>query len=197
MLTHTMTLFLIGYRCTGKTSVGEVLARQLGWRFVDTDRMVVESAGVSIVQMVADHGWPFFREQERQALVSVSAGDRQVVATGGGTVLDERNISTMKQSGRIVWLTASEKTILTRMLGDSATAESRPSLTDQGRLAEITSVLLERIPLYEMAAELVIDTDRETIAVICDRIIAELKLRDSGIKELRDCRSGFQPRSDS
>ena len=178
MLTNTMNLFLIGYRCTGKTSVGEVLARQLGWRFVDTDRMVVESAGVSIVRMVVDHGWPFFREQERQALVSVSTGDRKVVATGGGIVLDERNISTMKQCGRIVWLTASEKTILTRMLGDSATSESRPSLTDQGRLAEITSVLSDRTPLYEKAAELVIDTDREKIVVICDRIIAEFQIAE-------------------
>ncbi len=177
MLTHTMTLFLIGYRCSGKTSVGEVLARQLGWRFVDTDRMVVESAGVSIVQMVADHGWPFFREQERQALVSVSTGDRQVVATGGGIVLDERNISTMKQSGRIVWLTASEKTILTRQLGDSATIESRPSLTRQGLAAEITSVLAERRPLYEKAADRVIATDRRTVAAICIRIMAALALQ--------------------
>jgi len=177
MLTHTMNLFLIGYRCTGKTSVGEVLARQLGWRFVDTDRMVVESAGVSIVRMVVDHGWSFFREQERQALVSVSTGDRKVVATGGGIILDERNISIMKQAGRIVWLTASEKTILTRMFGDSATAESRPSLTGQGRLEEITSVLSDRIPLYEKAAELVINTDREKIVVICDRIVSALGLK--------------------
>ena len=99
--------------------------------------MVVDTAGVSIARMVADHGWPFFREQERQALVSVSTGDRQVVATGGGIILDERNISTMKRSGRIVWLTASERTILTRMLDDSATAGSRPSLTRQGLTAEI------------------------------------------------------------
>jgi shikimate kinase len=178
---RTMNLFLIGYRCTGKTSVGEVLAQQLGWRFVDTDRMVVDAAGVSIVRMVADRGWSFFREQERQALVSVSAGDHQVVATGGGIVLDERNVSIMKQSGRIVWLTASEKTILARMRGDSATAESRPSLTDQGPLAEIASVLSERMPLYEKAAELVIDTNREKIVVICDRIIAEFE-----ISEFRD-----------
>jgi len=177
MLTHTMNLFLIGYRCTGKTSVGEVLARQLGWRFVDIDRLVVESAGVSIVRMVVDHGWPFFREQERQALVSVSTGDRKVVATGGGIVLDERNISTMKQSGRIVWLTASEKTILTRQLGDSATVESRPSLTRQGLAAEITSVLAERRPIYEKAADRVIATDQRTIAATCKRIIAAMGLQ--------------------
>jgi len=176
MLTDAMNLFLIGYRCTGKTSVGGVLAQQLGWRFVDTDRMVVEAAGVSIVQMVADHGWPFFREQERQALISVSTGDRQVVSTGGGVVLDERNVSTMKQSGMIVWLTASQKTILTRLLGDPITAEGRPSLTRQGLTAEIASVLAERRPLYEKAADRVVATDRITIAAVCERIIVALGL---------------------
>jgi shikimate kinase len=173
-----MNLFLIGYRCTGKTSVGEVLARQLGWRFVDTDRMVVDAVGVSIVRMVADHGWPFFREQERQALVSASTGDHQVVATGGGVVLDDRNVATMKKSGMIVWLTASLKTIEARMRGDDATEGNRPSLTGQGRLAEIASVLSERMPLYEKAAELVIDTDQEKISAICDRIIAEFEIAE-------------------
>ncbi|MEE4114262.1 MAG: shikimate kinase AroL [Desulfobacteraceae bacterium] len=177
MLTRTMNLFLIGYRCTGKTSVGEVLAQQLGWRFVDTDRMVVDTGGVSIARMVADHGWPFFREQERQALVSVSTGHRQVVATGGGIILDERNVSAMKQSGRIVWLTADERTILTRMRGDSATSESRPSLTRQGLTAEIAAVLAERRPLYEKAADRIIATDRRTVAVICERILDAIGLQ--------------------
>ena len=168
-----MNLFLIGYRCTGKTTVGKAMANRFGWPFVDTDQRIVDMSGSSIVRMVDEKGWPYFREQERQALKTLSADDLQVVATGGGIILDERNISIMKQSGRIVWLTASEKTILTRMLGDSATSESRPSLTDQGRLAEITSVLSDRTPLYEKAAELVIDTDQEKIVDICDRIIAE------------------------
>lgn len=177
MPADSMNLFLIGYRCTGKTTVGETLAQRLNWDFVDTDQKVVETAGVSIVQMVEAHSWLFFRELEGQALASLSTGDRQVVATGGGIILDERNISIMKQSGRIVWLTASERTILTRMLGDSATAESRPSLTRQSLTAEITAVLAERRPLYEKAADRVIATDRRTVAVICERILAAFGLQ--------------------
>jgi shikimate kinase len=172
-----MNLFLIGYRCTGKTTVGEALARQMDWSFVDTDRMVVETAGVSIARMVADHGWPVFRQQERLALASVSTGDRQVVATGGGIVLDERNIDTMRKSGRVVWLTASQKIILARLLEDAATAGSRPSLTDQGLSAEIASVLGKRRPLYAKAADQVIDTDRKTVASICEQVIAALRRR--------------------
>ena len=172
-----MNLFLIGFRCTGKTTVGEALAQRLDRTFVDTDRRVVETAGVGIAQMVDAHGWLFFRERERKALRAVSAGNQQVVATGGGIILDERNIITMKESGRVVWLTASPKTIEVRMRGDDATEGNRPSLTGQGRLEEITSVLSERIPLYEKAAELVIDTDREGIVAICDRIVSALGLK--------------------
>jgi len=83
----------------------------------------------------------------------------------------------MKQAGKIVWLTASQKTIEARMRGDDATLSNRPSLTGQGWREEITSVLSERIPLYEKAADLVIDTDREKIVTICDRIVSALGLK--------------------
>ncbi len=172
-----MNLFLIGYRCTGKTTVGKALAERLAWRFVDTDRMISQNSGTSIDRMVAEKGWPFFREQEQQALQAVSASDRQVVATGGGVVVDDRNVATMKASGTVVWLTASRKTIEARMLADDATAGNRPSLTGQEQRAEIASVLAERRPLYEKAGDLTIDTDRDPIAAICDRIMEKLGLK--------------------
>lgn len=176
MLTNAMNLFLIGYRCTGKTTVGKALARRLGWLFVDTDRMVVETAGTSIAKMVDEKGWPYFRDQELQALQALSADDRQVVATGGGAVLDNRNVSAMRKSGTVVLLTASRKTIAARMLADDATEGSRPSLTGQGLVREITSVLCERRPLYEKAADFVVDTNRKTIEAICDRILEKVGL---------------------
>lgn len=171
-----MNVFLIGYRCTGKTTVGETLAKRLGWDFVDTDRKVVETVGVDIAQMVEDHGWPFFREQEYKALHAVSPNDSQVVATGGGIVLDNRNICTMKTSGRVVWLTASEQVIQARMLGDDATFGSRPSLTGEGLIEEISAVLNARKPLYEEAADYQTDTGRCGVADVCNRIMAALKL---------------------
>lgn len=176
-----MNLFLIGYRCTGKTTVGEALARRLGWNFVDTDRLIVDRAGVSIAHMVRMNGWTYFREQEHEVVKTVSTGDRQVVASGGGIVLDDRNIALMRQSGRIVWLTASEPTIATRMQKDEQTAGSRPTLTGLGRIAEIKAVLAERTPLYEKAADLTIDTDQASIMDVSDRIVAEF-----GIEEFRD-----------
>ncbi len=168
-----MNIFLIGCRCTGKSTVGETLAERLGRPFMDTDRMVVEASGISIAKMVEKHGWPFFREREHEALLTSCARDNQVVATGGGIVLDVRNVSAMKDAGCAVWLTARRETILARMLGDETTAVSRPSLTGEGLLEEIDTVLAERKPLYAKAADLTIDTDQATIEEICERIVTK------------------------
>ncbi len=167
-----MNLFLIGYRCTGKSTVGRTLADRIGWPFVDTDQIIVETASAPIARIVAEKGWPYFREQERMALANVAAGNRQVVATGGGIILDARNMAAMQASGSVVWLMAGEWVIRTRLLADAATAGSRPALTNRGLIAEISAVLAERTPLYAKAADLTIDTDGMAISSICDRIKA-------------------------
>ncbi len=171
-----MNVFLIGYRCTGKTSVGEALAGALGWPFVDTDRMIVDASGQSIARMIAGGGWAMFRKREHDVLKAVCGNHHQVVATGGGIVLDADNRLAMQHAGTVVWLTASRKTIQSRMRNDETTAGNRPSITSQGVLEEIASVLAERRPLYEMAADLVIDTDRSTIEEICTQIIEALRI---------------------
>jgi len=185
-----MNLYLIGYRCTGKTTVGRSMAERLGWPLMDTDCVIVDAAGMSIDRMVASHGWPFFRQRESEVLFRVSAGNRQVVATGGGIVLDERNRQAMKATGKVVWLTASETCIRTRMLTDAATGDNRPALTGRGLLEEIETVLAERSPLYESAADLTIATDRASIEEICDRIVEALEIEDGGLRsEGKDRRS--------
>jgi shikimate kinase len=174
-----MNIFLIGYRCTGKTTVGKALAERLEHRFVDTDRMVVERSGMSIARMVAKHGWKHFRGQEHDALKAACANKKQVVGTGGGVVLDTRNCLAMQRTGKVVWLTADEKTIQSRMRVDETTAGSRPSLTGRGLLEEIETVMAERSPLYEKAADLIVETDRKTVEEICDRITKELRIGES------------------
>ena len=79
-------LFLIGYRCTGKTSAGKTLAAKLGWTFVDSDRVITAEIGCSIAEFIAANGWAAFRETERNVIVRLSEMDRQVVAAGGGVV---------------------------------------------------------------------------------------------------------------
>lgn len=169
-----MNLFLIGYRCTGKTRVGKQLARILNQTFVDTDAAIVRAEGVSVAEMVAAHGWPYFRQQEKESLAALCQKRHQVIATGGGIILDPENVARMKAGGKIVWLKAEPETIKARILADAATSDQRPALTENGLVPEIQAVLAERTPLYRKAADFAVDTDGIAIEGICDRILGWL-----------------------
>jgi shikimate kinase len=153
-----MNIYLVGYRCTGKSSVGQQLAASLGWAFVDTDSRVVTQAGQEIAAIVKKNGWAHFRRLEQSCLRAVADRHHQVVATGGGIVLDAHNVKIMKTSGVVVWLTAAPDIIRQRMRGDRQTENQRPALTDRNVIDEIETVLNERMPLYRAASEIVIDT---------------------------------------
>ena len=173
---YTMNIFLIGYRCTGKTCVGKSLAQTLGWSFIDADLELVDKHGMTISEIVSKEGWNSFREKEKAVLKRLSVLDKHVVATGGGVILDIENVEQMKKSGTIIWLKATPETIKERILQDRNTEELRPSLTSKGLVEEIEETLLDRKPLYESAMDFSIDTDSHSIDDICDRIIRELKV---------------------
>ncbi len=166
-----MNIFLIGYRCTGKTTVGRRLAVLTGRRFVDTDDCFTDRHGVTITEFVADYGWEAFRKQESVVLDTVSREDGNVVSTGGGIVLKPENVSLMKDRGLVVWLMASKETILDRMSADPASADFRPGLTDYPLQEEIARTLAERTPLYENAMDLSVDTEGMAVEDICRRVI--------------------------
>lgn len=170
-----MNLYLIGYRCTGKTTVGSLLARRLGRRFYDADAEVVKRCGMTIAQMVERKGWPAFRELEKEIIARLSRKRAVVVATGGGAILDPANVSAMKKSGKRVWLTAGIGTIRSRMAADGATADLRPALKTGGEsgktVDEIEETFRERLPLYKEAADMEIDTDRLPAQAVADRIL--------------------------
>ena len=176
-----MNVYLIGYRCSGKTSVGSALSCILGWSFMDTDGEVVHSAGMSIHEMVAQNGWEAFRLAEKQVIHRTSGLDRHVIATGGGMVLDPENVRLMKASGWVIWLTASSETVRMRMADDPVTGVQRPDLTAAGSLNEIDSVMTARQPLYQNAADLAIDTDDLEIGAVCQKILNFLDIKqDAG-----------------
>ncbi|MDF1593438.1 MAG: shikimate kinase [Desulfobacterales bacterium] len=166
-----MNIFLIGYRCTGKTSVGYALSKKLRLTFVDADRRLVEKEGKTIAEMVAGQGWDYFRLREKEVLKSICVLDGQVVATGGGVVLDPENVAAMKRCGRLVWLQAAPETIRRRLLMDDRTTEQRPALTSRGAADEIESTLKERAPYYQAAMDFSIDTDGQSVGDICEIIV--------------------------
>jgi len=170
-----MNLALIGYRCTGKTTIGRILAGKLGWPLVDTDTMVQERAGRSIKEIVATDGWPEFRRLEREAVAEAAARQGQVLSVGGGAVLDEANRKALRSSGRVILLTAAPEVLWQRMKADPKTAAERPDLTDSGGIAEIRDLLEERRPKYLAACHYEIQTDRFSPEETAGRILAWLK----------------------
>ena len=164
-----MILVLIGYRGTGKTAVGELLARRLQMPCIGMDEEVVNRAGMSTKEIVDKYGWPKFREIESEVARELSGRDNIIVDTGGGVIETLENIETLKKNARIFWLKASVDTIVSRI----QTCTERPALTAGKTFTEeVAEVLERRIPRYKSAANYEIDTDGRTPDQIADKIIS-------------------------
>lgn len=169
-----MNIYLIGYRCTGKTSVGKTLAEMTDMLFFDTDLDLVKEEGMDISEIIELSGWDVFRNMEKTIIKKVCSKTGFVVATGGGAVLDKENVDLMKSSGTLIWLRASTETIKKRMFKDPATKDFRPPLTSKGSIDEIEETVTSRNPYYKEAMDFYVDTDSKSISEICDSIIKEL-----------------------
>lgn len=176
-----MVVTLIGYRGTGKTTVGGQLAARLNWDFVDTDREIERQAGKSIAAIFAEDGEPRFRDLERHELEHQFLQQQRVVSAGGGAILDGTTRQRMVLAGPVVWLQASVETIVERLRRDESTASSRPSLTGEDIYQEVATVLGEREFLYAEPATLIINTDHRDITSIVDEIVAQLP--DRGVEQ--------------
>lgn len=166
-----MNVVLIGYRCSGKTEVGQSLAEKMNRPFLDTDVLIEERSGSTIEAMVAAGGWDRFRECERLVVAEVSQKSPLVIATGGGVVLDEDNVRNLKRKGWLVWLKAPTLVLRERMARDRRPGKNRPSLTDAGPLDEIEAVLKQREPFYEKASDWAVDTAGLSIAEVTSLIL--------------------------
>ncbi|MDB4733656.1 shikimate kinase [Planctomicrobium sp.] len=169
-----MVITLIGYRGTGKSSVGEHLASRLNWEYIDTDREIETQSGRSIADIFAENGEPYFRDLERNELARQLNGQDLVISAGGGAILSDDSRQRMVLAGPVIWLQASVETIVERLRSDESTSTSRPSLTGENIFAEVATVLEEREAKYAEPASLIINTDQREIASIVDEIIAQL-----------------------
>lgn len=166
-----MNIVLIGYRGTGKSTVGRILGARLGRSVVSTDAEIVARAGQSVPDLVARHGWEYFRDLETEVCREVATNDGVVIDTGGGAILRPQNVAALRKTGTLFWLRASVETIASRIGGDT----QRPSLTGtKSFIEEIQDVLQERTPKYAAAANHVIETDGRTIGQIVDDILTLL-----------------------
>lgn len=152
-----MSILLIGYRGSGKTTLGRKLADQMWLPFVDTDEMIVKRAGKSIKEIFADQGEQGFRDLEAEVVREVCGLNDHVVSLGGGVILREENRGTIRSAGhKVVYLHSTPETLYGRISADPATQATRPNLTAAGGLEEVKHLLAVREPLYRevMTAEL-------------------------------------------
>ena len=168
-------IILTGYRATGKSSIGKILADLLGFGFIDTDQTIEKRQGETIAEMVGRGGWDLFRRKEEDMLLELVRSRNKVIATGGGSVMHENAWEKLRQNALAVWLTADVKTICQRLAADSETDELRPALTEMGTLDEISMVLSQRQPIYEKSSDLTINTEGKTPQEVAEFIVAELK----------------------
>ncbi|MBN1366975.1 MAG: shikimate kinase [Dehalococcoidales bacterium] len=168
------SIALIGFMGTGKTAVGRILAAKLGKRFIELDELIEKRAGKSINDIFRG-GEIAFREMEIAAVKEVAGKKNQVIACGGGIVLNRINIDRLKQESITVLLTASPTVILKR----TSTSNNRPLLNIGDRLQNIRGLLKFRKSFYDSAADLEINTTRLSIEDIADRIIEKLRQDES------------------
>ncbi len=167
---------LIGFMGTGKTAVGQALAKKLGRRFIETDSLIEQKAGKSIPDIFAQDGEIAFRELEIQTIKEIANEKRVVIAGGGGIVLNKINIDRLKMGAVIVYLTASPQAILKRVLAQEG---QRPLLKVEDPARAIRDLLKFRRPFYERAADMTVNTSRLDIDAVAEDIISRLKGNES------------------
>ncbi len=151
-----MNIVLVGYRGTGKSAVGAIVAERLGMQCIAMDAKIVEKVGMSIPEFVEKHDWPAFRNVESEVARELSGVDNIVVDSGGGVIERPENIDALRTNGIIIWLKASVDAIVSRIEGGT----ERPSLTGVKSFTdEVEEILDRRIPKYAAAAQYEVDTD--------------------------------------
>jgi shikimate kinase len=163
-------VILIGFMGTGKSSVGRELARRWGFRFLDTDSIIRNQCGKSISEIFSVFGEPFFRDQEFATLTKLLYCHSSVIATGGGIVIQPRNVALLGKLGTTIWLKADQATIFERVSRN----KNRPLLQTDDPEGTIARLLAERAPLYESVADLIVDTSGLSHHEVADCVIAGL-----------------------
>ncbi|MGI8933062.1 MAG: shikimate kinase [Phormidesmis sp.] len=164
-------LYLVGMMGAGKTTVGRKLAKRLGYRFLDTDALIEQTAGQPITDLFAQTGEAAFRALETQVLAQVSAHTQLVVATGGGIVTQPMNWSHLRH-GVVIWLDVPVPVLVSRLSGDI----SRPLLKDADITTKLEALLAERGDHYALA-DIRIAYEARSIGKTCDRILSAIQQR--------------------
>lgn len=157
-VTRPLNVILIGFMGCGKTTVGNLLARQLGFQFLDTDHLLVKKAKRPIPLIFEQEGEQGFRAWESSVLDDLAPCDRSVIATGGGIVTVPDNIPKLRALGLVIWLNPPEEVLYQRIMRNN----DRPLVRTENPRQTVHDLLSRRRPLYSQAAHLDVDVSDVT-----------------------------------
>jgi shikimate kinase/3-dehydroquinate synthase len=163
-------VFLVGLMGAGKTTIGRILARKLGKRFIDSDHEIEARTGASIPWIFEIEGEESFRRREAEVIRDLCAEDGVVLATGGGAVLNAETRASLKARGTVIYLRANVNSIMVRVSHD----KNRPLLQTADPRRRLEELMAQREPLYREIAELVIDTGRPNVQSMVQTILDQL-----------------------
>jgi shikimate kinase len=166
-----MRIFLIGPMASGKTTIGQKLAKHLQINFIDTDHKIEKNAGAEISWIFDIEGEESFREREHKVLKQVCNEKDSVISTGGGIVIREDNRNLLRNSGLIVYLETSIQSQLERTLLD----KSRPLLDSKSKELTLRNLKKERSPYYEEIANITIKEKERGHNDILQEILNKIK----------------------
>lgn len=166
---------LIGFMGTGKSSVGQLVAAQLHFTFLDTDHVIEARAGKSISDIFAELGEPAFRELERKIVGELVTRKKTVISTGGGLPANPDNLASLKTHSLVVCLWASPEKIWERV----RTQTHRPLLNEPDPLAKIRKLLEEREPYYRQA-DVLLNTELRSLKDVAQQVIHQFHMGHGG-----------------
>ncbi len=172
-------IYLTGFMGSGKSTVGQILANVLGYRFIDLDEEIARREGLSVGELFKVRGEAYFREQERRVLAETFAMEQVVVATGGGTLAHPENMRRALEQGTVVYLMLEEEDLLYRL----KRIRNRPLLLDEegeplppeALRRRVVTLLQEREPVYRQA-HVHVPVGNVPVGLTVDAVVSALRI---------------------
>ena len=179
---YEKNIVLVGFMGCGKTSVGKRLSMSLRREFVDMDDFISKREQLTVTEIFAQKGEPYFRSLEKELCERFSVYGSKIIATGGGVVKDRDNVNNLKKGGIVFYLKSTPERINENLKRDN----TRPLLETPDKLAKIKELMAQRKSFYENAADITVDVSEseidETVNYILDYIKKESKNENKGYK---------------